>query len=69
MLSDPDFLLDSFAEPESYENDDFTRLCQAWVNEKCAPELLAFEEQLVENLLEMVETQVRASPRWLKSKE
>ncbi|KAI9209470.1 uncharacterized protein BJ171DRAFT_620932 [Polychytrium aggregatum] len=40
-----------------YENDDCKVLTQAWINERCAPELLPFETQVVANLTEMIEAQ------------
>ena len=56
LYSDDDYLDPLDTSP--YSNDDFQKLCQSWVNEKNAPELLSFEEVVVLNLLEMVETQV-----------
>ena len=55
MISDFEFLSDS---NDVYQNDDFLQLTQAWVNEKGAPEILNYEHHLVQNLLEMIETQV-----------
>ncbi|RKO86464.1 hypothetical protein BDK51DRAFT_6509, partial [Blyttiomyces helicus] len=38
---------------------DVQRLTQSWVNERCAPELLPFEDELVSDLREMLEARVR----------
>jgi hypothetical protein len=71
MLSDMDIQMDgdddvlghlkysSTKDHQVYKNDDFERLCEAWVNEKCAPDILGYERDLVTDLLEMVEMQVR----------
>jgi hypothetical protein len=68
MLSDMDFGDDddvlghlkysNAKEPQVYKNDDFEQLCEAWVNEKCAPDILRYEHDLLTDLLEMVDTQV-----------
>jgi hypothetical protein len=42
--------------------DDFELLIQATFNEKCAPEVLAFQTDLLERLQDMVTKQVRAAP-------
>ena len=52
MQDDSDSLL-----LETYVNDDYEKLVRAWINEKCAPELLQYQELLVLNLLEMCEMQ------------
>ncbi|KAI8821680.1 uncharacterized protein EV422DRAFT_427775 [Fimicolochytrium jonesii] len=41
----------------SYFNDDVRTLTQWWVNERCAPEILPYQDELVRSLLEMVEAQ------------
>jgi len=55
--SDLDFMLDDEV-PEDYVNDDIQLLTSAWISEQCAPELLLFQDQLVENLIEMIQAQV-----------
>ena len=46
-----DVLVDSTATDEE-------KLSQAWINERCAPALLAFQDDLVANLVEALEVQV-----------
>ena len=35
------------------------RFLQAWVNERCCPDILFYEQDLVENIQELVNSQVR----------
>ena len=48
-------------EAEDQTNEDIERIKCAVANERGCPELLQFEEQLVEDLQEMVTSQVRAA--------
>ena len=48
-------------EAEDQTNEDIERIKRAVANERGCPELLQFEEQLVEDLQEMVTSQVRAA--------
>ncbi|KND01198.1 DNA replication protein SLD5 [Spizellomyces punctatus DAOM BR117] len=56
-LDTDDFLLSSDGESTSYFNDDVKALTQSWINERCAPEILPYQEHLVNNLLEMLNAQ------------
>ena len=44
-------------------NDDVGRLMQAYVNEKCAPHILPYEQQLAGIIVELVGLQVCAAVR------
>jgi hypothetical protein len=46
------------ADEEEYTNNDVELFTIAWVNEKNCPELLKYQEILVLNLMEMLESQV-----------
>ncbi|TPX31344.1 hypothetical protein SmJEL517_g05305 [Synchytrium microbalum] len=48
---------DTDIDPATYANDDVKSLTQAWVNERCAPEVLPYEDGLMTNLMEMLEVQ------------
>lgn len=39
-------------------NDDFLRLKQAWTNEKCSPDLLPYEHDIVTVLLDQIKSKV-----------
>ncbi|KAI9017812.1 hypothetical protein BC832DRAFT_589058 [Gaertneriomyces semiglobifer] len=53
--------IDEFLTPSSdvstFYNDDIASLTQVWINERCAPEILPFEDALVSNLMEMLDAQ------------
>ena len=53
--------LSGIGEAEDQTNEDIERIKRAVANERGCPELLQFEEQLVEDLQEMVTSQVRAA--------
>ncbi|KAJ3340486.1 GINS complex subunit [Gonapodya sp. JEL0774] len=60
--ADLDLTFDSSLDPadivgESFENEDVPRLVQAWIAERFAPELRAYPEDLVHDVMEMIETQ------------
>ncbi|KAI8591022.1 hypothetical protein BDZ88DRAFT_450703 [Geranomyces variabilis] len=42
---------------DGYFNDDIKSLTQCWINERCAPELLPYADDLVRGLMEMIEAQ------------
>ena len=42
-------------------NEDIVMLKEAWRNEKCGPELMAIDEDLIKRVLEQVEAQVNAN--------
>ncbi|TPX69018.1 hypothetical protein SpCBS45565_g02732 [Spizellomyces sp. 'palustris'] len=56
-LDTDDFLLSNDSESATYFNDDVKALTQWWINERCAPEILPYQEHLVNNLLEMLNAQ------------
>ena len=58
MLQDFDFTQDTEEETVQYQNDDYINLGRIWINERCAPEILPYQESLVNNLREMLEAQV-----------
>jgi hypothetical protein len=47
--------------PAGSRGADIAYLTQAWINEKCAPELLPFAQGTVDSLVEGIEAQVRES--------
>ncbi|KAJ3015166.1 hypothetical protein HKX48_004747 [Thoreauomyces humboldtii] len=60
-LNDPfSFSLGDDDPSNGYFNDDVKMLTQCWVNERFAPELLNYQDELVNSLMEMLEAQVRA---------
>ncbi|TPX56638.1 hypothetical protein PhCBS80983_g04388 [Powellomyces hirtus] len=48
---------DNDEDDTTYFNDDIRSLTQWWINERCAPELLMYQADLVESLMEMMEAQ------------
>ena len=54
MLSEGDDL----DHEQTYVNSDVKSLTQAWINERCSPELLPYEGPLITNLIEMLDAQV-----------
>ena len=63
MSEDAELFLDSQADELDHSKRFLQALWKAWLNEKCSPELLQFEEEAVEYLNEAVKTQVNSSPR------
>ncbi|KAI9093104.1 hypothetical protein DFS34DRAFT_272852 [Phlyctochytrium arcticum] len=59
MDIDIDALLDSSSAPlaDPYFNDDVASLTTWWMNERCAPEILQYQDMLVSQLIEMLNAQ------------
>lgn len=59
MMDIDDFTFSSDTVADTYFNDDVQALTQWWINERCAPELLPYQKELVLSLMEMLDAQVR----------
>ena len=53
-----DILAEVDGQTISQETRDLQELTRAWVNERCAPEILLWPEALMERVLERIRTQV-----------
>ena len=54
-----DILAEVESQSHPQELRDLQELTRAWVNERCAPEILPWPDALMERVLERVRTQVR----------